>query len=124
MIAPYEADAQLTYLINTDKVDAVITEDSDLLVFGCHTVIFKMNQYGEGIRIQQKKLSEAKEIDLQGWDQTKIRHMCILSGCDYLASLPGIGLKSAHKLLKKFRTIDSVSQFPPFVFVMYIEIYT
>ncbi|KAG2222316.1 hypothetical protein INT45_001579 [Circinella minor] len=108
VIAPYEADAQLTYLINTNKVDAIITEDSDLLVFGCHTVIFKMNQYGEGIRIQQKNISQAKEIDLQGWDQTKIRHMCILSGCDYLSSLPGIGLKSAHKLLKKFRTIDSV----------------
>ncbi|KAI9267900.1 PIN domain-like protein [Phascolomyces articulosus] len=108
VIAPYEADAQLTYLMNTNKVDAVITEDSDLLVFGCHTVIFKMNQYGEGIRIQQKNLSTTKEIDLQGWDQTKIRHMCILSGCDYLGSLPGIGLKSAHKLLVKFRTIDSV----------------
>ncbi|KAI9488331.1 PIN domain-like protein [Zychaea mexicana] len=108
IVAPYEADAQLTHLINTNKVDAVITEDSDLLVFGCHTVLFKMNQYGEGIRIQQGNLSAAKEIDLQGWDQTRIRHMCILSGCDYLASLPGIGLKSAHKLLKKYRTTDAV----------------
>ncbi|KAI8147308.1 PIN domain-like protein [Fennellomyces sp. T-0311] len=108
VVAPYEADAQLTHLINTNKVAAIITEDSDLLVFGCHTVVFKLNQYGEGIRIQHSRLAQAKELDLHGWDQTKIRHMCILSGCDYLPSLPGIGLKIAHKLLKKFRTTESV----------------
>ena len=28
--------------------------------------------------------------------------MCILSGCDYLASVPGIGLGKATKLMRKF----------------------
>ena len=28
--------------------------------------------------------------------------MCILSGCDYLASVPGIGLGKALKLMKRF----------------------
>ena len=28
--------------------------------------------------------------------------MCILSGCDYLASVPGMGLSTANKLMKKF----------------------
>ena len=30
------------------------------------------------------------------------RHMCILSGCDYLASVPGIGLGKALKLMRRF----------------------
>ena len=28
--------------------------------------------------------------------------MCILSGCDYLPSIPGMGLVTANKMLKKF----------------------
>ncbi|CDS08505.1 hypothetical protein LRAMOSA09866 [Lichtheimia ramosa] len=111
IIAPYEADAQLTYLVNTKKADAVLTEDSDLLVFGCHTVFYKMNASGHGVMIRQENLENATEIDIKGWNLTKIRHMCILSGCDYLPSLPGIGLKNAHKLLKNHRTIDSVLRY-------------
>ena len=38
IVAPYEADAQLAYLCKENIVDLVITEDSDLLVFGCQRV--------------------------------------------------------------------------------------
>lgn len=38
IVAPYEADAQLAYLANNGIVDAVITEDSDLIAFGCPNV--------------------------------------------------------------------------------------
>ena len=33
-IAPYEADAQLAHFYITGRIQAVITEDSDLLPFG------------------------------------------------------------------------------------------
>lgn len=42
LTAPYEADAQLAYLSKQNLVDAVITEDSDLLLFGAKKVIFKL----------------------------------------------------------------------------------
>ena len=35
VVAPYEADAQLAFLATSNYVHAVITEDSDLLVYGC-----------------------------------------------------------------------------------------
>ncbi len=38
IVAPYEADAQLTYLSKTGYVTAVISEDSDLIAFGCKRV--------------------------------------------------------------------------------------
>lgn len=38
IVAPYEADAQLAYLNTTQIADYVITEDSDLVLFGCHHV--------------------------------------------------------------------------------------
>jgi hypothetical protein len=34
-VAPYEADAQMAYLARNGAVHAVITEDSDLLAYGC-----------------------------------------------------------------------------------------
>lgn len=40
-MAPYEADAQLAFLEREGLIDAIITEDSDLLVFGCKTVSWK-----------------------------------------------------------------------------------
>ena len=35
VVAPYEADAQMTFLAISKQVEAVITEDSDLIPFGC-----------------------------------------------------------------------------------------
>ena len=40
VVAPYEADAQLAFLERQGIVDGVISDDSDLIVFGCQTVIF------------------------------------------------------------------------------------
>lgn len=40
IVAPYEADAQLAYLNRAGYADLIITEDSDLLLFGCKQVGF------------------------------------------------------------------------------------
>jgi hypothetical protein len=39
VVAPYEADAQLAALALAGAVDAVVTEDSDLLAFGTAIVL-------------------------------------------------------------------------------------
>ncbi|GJN17502.1 hypothetical protein PR202_gb04575 [Eleusine coracana subsp. coracana] len=41
IVAPYEADAQMTFLSVNKLVDAVITEDSDLIPFGCSRDVAK-----------------------------------------------------------------------------------
>lgn len=38
IVAPYEADAQLAFLNISGIADYVITEDSDLMLFGCKKV--------------------------------------------------------------------------------------
>ncbi len=55
-VAPYEADAQLAYLYLTKRVRAVITEDSDLLIFGVKRVLFKMDKLGNGTEIDLERL--------------------------------------------------------------------
>ncbi|KAJ8325661.1 hypothetical protein O5D80_005863 [Batrachochytrium dendrobatidis] len=99
IVAPYEADAQLTYLNKIGDISAIITEDSDLLVFGCSKVILKLDHQGNGIEIRQEDIANIKEMRF--WSSDKFRHMCILSGCDYLESPQGIGIKKSIKLLAK-----------------------
>mmetsp|Transcript_30148 Transcript_30148/g.65851 ORF Transcript_30148/g.65851 Transcript_30148/m.65851 type:complete len:762 (+) Transcript_30148:202-2487(+) len=48
LVAPYEADAQLAYMCRIGWVHAVISEDSDLLAYGCPNTFFKMDKYGDG----------------------------------------------------------------------------
>lgn len=48
MVAPYEADSQLALLAAQPQaaggVAAVLTEDSDLVAYGCPAVIFKCDR--------------------------------------------------------------------------------
>ncbi|ORY00203.1 putative exonuclease [Basidiobolus meristosporus CBS 931.73] len=108
IVAPYEADAQLAYLFKQNKVTSVITEDSDLLVFGCKRVLFKLDKYGNGVEIQIDRLEEVGDQCFAGWSHEQFRQMCILSGCDYLKSIPGMGLKKALKYLKQYKTAERV----------------
>jgi len=109
VVAPYEADAQLAYLERLGIVDGIITEDSDLLVFGCKNVYFKLNDVeGTVTSISRDDFGKMTECSLRGWTDAQFRAMAILSGCDYLQSIPGVGLKTAWTLLRKYRTPENV----------------
>lgn len=43
IVAPFEADPQLAYLSKIDYVDAIVTEDSDIIVFGGKYMVYKLN---------------------------------------------------------------------------------
>ncbi|XP_072247658.1 exonuclease 1 [Leuresthes tenuis] len=105
VVAPYEADAQLAYLNKSGLAQAVVTEDSDLLAFGCKTVILKMDKQGNGLEIDQSNLGRCRSLG-NLFTEEKFRYMCILAGCDYLASLHGIGLGKSCKLLRLAKDPD------------------
>ncbi|KAL9933312.1 hypothetical protein V8E36_008030 [Tilletia maclaganii] len=110
IVAPYEADAQLAYLEQEGIIDGIITEDSDLLVFGCQRVLFKLESDGSCIEILQSRFTSNKAVSFVGWTIREFRQMSILSGCDYLDNINGLGLKNAHRLLRRYKTVDKVLQ--------------
>ncbi|XP_063980645.1 exonuclease 1 [Diachasmimorpha longicaudata] len=101
IVAPYEADAQLAYLNISGIADFVITEDSDLTLFGCKKILFKMDKFGCGTLVEQDRLYLSMGLRQDDFSIDKFRHMCILSGCDYLSSLPGVGLAKALKFAQR-----------------------
>jgi len=98
-VAPYEADAQLAYLFKTGKVQVVVTEDSDLLAFGVTKCFFKMDKAGVGIEIDLTNLPLVQELNFRSFTGDMLLACCIISGCDYIESIKGIGFKKAHKLV-------------------------
>jgi len=131
IVAPYEADAQLAYLsripVKEGGVDAVITEDSDLVAYGCKSILFKCSPDGFvqelrkerlfgpsepvleahlGEKKAQTKLKKNSFVRFDEWTDDQMCLLCILAGCDFLPSLMGMGFKTAYSLVKQGKTLD------------------
>lgn len=108
IVAPYEADAQLAYLERKGTIAGIISEDSDLLVFGAKRLLTKLDQYGDCIEINRADFTACKKISLVGWSDADFRRMAILSGCDYLANINKMGLITAYRLIRKYKSVERV----------------
>lgn len=110
IVAPYEADAQMAYMALSGDVDAVITEDSDLLAYGCPKVLFKMDRSGECQEIALEDLNINRELNFVGFTPQMFLEMCIMAGCDFVKALPSIGIKKAHQHIRRLRSFVRVSK--------------
>ncbi|KAL2151282.1 hypothetical protein VTH82DRAFT_6380 [Thermothelomyces myriococcoides] len=108
VVAPYEADAQLVYLERQGLISGIVSEDSDLLVFGAKRLLTKLDQHGQCVEINRKDFCAVREISLTGWTDREFRHMAIFSGCDYLDGVSNIGLKTAYRLIRKHKTPERI----------------
>ncbi len=118
-VAPYEADAQIAFLVREGYAAAAVTEDSDLLAYECPQVLFKLNRHtGTGDRVIYDELQMAEDrkgehlfagsfaSEWAMWSSGLFTDMCILAGCDYLESGAGIGIRKAHTAVRDGRSID------------------
>lgn len=108
VVAPYEADAQLAYLEKKGIIDGILSEDSDLLVYGAKRLMTKLDQHGDCIEISRSDFASCRDLTLAGFTDADFRCMAILSGCDYLPSINKIGLKTAHTYVRKFKKIEKI----------------
>lgn len=106
VVAPYEADAQLVYLERLGLVDAILSEDSDLLVFGAQRLLTKADSMGNCLEIQRVHFpqSQLRQLVDSRADQENLdgalRALAILSGCDYSPGVRGLGLAKASPLVR------------------------
>lgn len=140
IVAPYEADAQLAFLSQQGYIDAVLTEDSDALAYGCSHVLFKLNANGVGEEIQlahvfapaggditnksaasmntvfgqetmittttsTSGMLPTSDCDFTGWTLEQFQLFCCLAGCDYAPKLKNMGIKTAFRLVSKYKTL-------------------
>lgn len=94
VVAPYEADAQLAYMVREGIADFAISEDSDLIAYGCPRLLTKLNWQGNCTVFvwddfkNNVKLNTDKNLSLvQNMSREQFVQACIMGGCEYLPSI-------------------------------------
>jgi len=98
MTARMEAEAQCAKLVSLGLVDGVITDDSDVFLFGAQRVYKNMFN-------QSKTVELFLQTDLErelGLDRDALIRLAYLLGSDYTEGLNGAGPVVAMELLKEF----------------------
>nr|DAD31011.1 TPA_asm: hypothetical protein HUJ06_009862 [Nelumbo nucifera] len=107
IIAPMEAEAQCAYMELANLVDGVVTDDSDVFLFGARSVyknIFDDRKYVETYFM--------KDIESElGLTREKLIHMALLLGSDYTEGISGIGIVNAIEVVHAFPEEDGLQKF-------------
>ncbi len=92
-----EADSQLAYMSKQKMIDAIVTDDMDILVFG-GTPILKNFSVSTQKKIQEINLNKLlKDLKIT---QKQLIYIAMIIGCDYCKDLKGVGPINAVKLVK------------------------
>ncbi|PWN30856.1 PIN domain-like protein [Jaminaea rosea] len=105
--APMEAEAQCAELVSQKLVDGIITDDSDVFLFG-GTRVYK-NMFNNNKVVECFLLSDIqREL---GLDREKLVRLAYLLGSDYTEGLPSVGPVVAMEVLSLFTGPDGLLRF-------------
>lgn len=96
--APMEAEAQCAELVRLGLVDGIVTDDSDIFLFG-GTRVYK-NMFN-GNKLVECYLSGDLEKELS-LSRHELISLALLLGSDYTEGLPGVGPVTAVEILSEF----------------------
>ncbi|EPX74073.1 DNA repair nuclease Rad13 [Schizosaccharomyces octosporus yFS286] len=98
IVAPQEAEAQCAKLLELKLVDGIVTDDSDVFLFGGTRIyrnMFNQNKFVELYLMDDMK----REFNV---DQTKLIRLAHLLGSDYTLGLAKVGPVLALEILREF----------------------
>lgn len=105
--APMEAEAQCAELVHLRLVEGIITDDSDVFLFGGNRVF--RNMFNQSKTVECFLSSDlVRELGLDRG--TLIRLACLL-GSDYTEGLAGVGPVVAMELVKEFPGENGLERF-------------
>jgi flap endonuclease-1 len=107
--APCEAEAQCAALAAAGKVYATGTEDMDALTFRTPVLLRRLTM-PEAKKMPILEISVEKVLTGLDIDYDMFVDLCIMMGCDYTDSIKGIGPKTALKLIREHKNIETILQ--------------
>jgi DNA excision repair protein ERCC-5 len=105
--APMEAEAQCAELVHLGLVDGVVTDDSDIFLFGGTRVYKNMFNNNKFVECYLNTDLE-KELSLS---REQLISLAQLLGSDYTDGLPGVGPVTAIEILSEFPGADGLEKF-------------
>lgn len=104
--SPSEAETFCCYLAKHKIVDAVLSEDTDVLAYGTPLFLTKINTSDETVvEITFGEICEELEIS-----KDSFRDLCIMCGNDYNDNIPKIGPDRSFKLIKQYNSIEEIEK--------------
>ncbi|KAF9581163.1 DNA repair protein rad2 [Lunasporangiospora selenospora] len=103
LVAPMEAEAQCADLQIRGVVDGILTEDSDVFLFG-GVRVFK-NMFREEQHVECYLMRDV-EREL-GVGRDRLVSLAYLLGSDYTVGVKGVGIVTAMEILRLFPTLES-----------------
>lgn len=105
LIAPYEAETLCADLALRGIVDYVLTEDTDLLAYGCSFINKFDVRDGSCNFVDFKEV--LSELDL---NQEQFLDFCIMCSCDYNKNLFRLGPVKAYNAMLEYGNIDKFAE--------------
>lgn len=100
--APMEAEAQCAEMVSLGLVDGIVTDDSDIFLFG-GTRVYK-NMFNQSKFVECYLMSDfEKEYALH---RRKLISFAHLLGSDYTEGIPGIGPVTALEIVTEFSSLE------------------
>lgn len=108
-----EGEKLAASLYREGYIDAVFSQDSDLYILGCETVITKiahvnMDSVPPSIGIKYVKLEELLEILEMSFSE--MVHFAIMLGCDFNSNIRGVGKVGAEKLIREHHDVYRIDR--------------
>jgi len=98
IVAPGEADALCAKMVLKRKAYACVSDDTDLLVYGCCRVLRHINLFDQTITMYDMN----KILNILGISMKEFRQICVISGTDYNSHLTH-SLRHALQLFKQYK---------------------
>lgn len=99
-----EADAVFTYLLKNHYADACFSADTDLLAYGCHTILRELDYRNDTVEC----INYDNLINELGISSEQFLHTCILSGTTYNNSMKHSNFANNLLLIQKYETIQNI----------------
>lgn len=117
--APSEGEAEASYLARTGKVRYVSSQDYDALLFGAPllvrnlTVSGKRRFHGRMVNVQPELIRLDEVLSGLSITHEELINLAILVGTDFNEGVPGVGAKTALKLIKKNEFMSTITAKTP-----------
>jgi 5'-3' exonuclease len=100
----YEADLICALLVKNKIVDACLSDDMDLLAFGCSIILRDYDLYKNTVSvIISNDICKKMEIT-----QEQLTYLIIFNGCDYSYKLNNINMSYIHTLFKTGKSVKEI----------------
>eukprot|EP00920_Eleutheroschizon_duboscqi_P034266 GHVT01082404.1.p1 GENE.GHVT01082404.1~~GHVT01082404.1.p1 ORF type:complete len:373 (+),score=46.94 GHVT01082404.1:508-1626(+) len=105
--ATAEAEAQCAVMTELGLCEAVITDDSDALVFGARQVFRHFFESSRSVETYEQSAIQRR----LGLTKKDLAYAALLLGCDYTTGVKGIGIVNALETIKAFPSFEDLKQF-------------